>query len=269
MIKFSILTSLYNSKEFLDNYFNTIFSQEVLPTEIILIDDTNNPDNLNEIINKKKFLYNFENIKILKNNINLGPATSLNKGIKLCSNDLIFRLDVDDTWSPDHTKKMITYYLENNDFLIYAVSLKKKNFLTNLKCDNFLINENHLIHSSWLINRTICKKFRYHMLTPIVALEDYFSLLYYINKNFKIFFTHYQTVKYNFVENSHGRNFSKNIKYRRIRKLISKKMLYVNLNNKKYILEKIKFFIFDYGLLKYLILQFWIFDKIYLRKYFK
>ena len=133
MNKFSILTSLYNSKEFLDNYFNTIFSQEVLPTEIILIDDTNNPDNLKEIINKKKFLYNFENIKIIKNNINLGPAISLNKGVKLCSNDLIFRLDVDDTWSPDHTKKMITFYLENNDFLIYAVSLKKKKLFNKFK----------------------------------------------------------------------------------------------------------------------------------------
>lgn len=269
MIKFSILTSLYNSKEFLDNYFNIIFCQEVLPTEIILIDDTNNPDNLDEIINKKKFLYNFGNIKIIKNNKNLGPAISLNKGIKYCSNDLIFRLDVDDTWSPDHTKKMITYYLKNNDFLIYAVSLKKKNFLTNLKCDNFFINENHLIHSSWLINRTICKKFRYHMMTPSVALEDYFTLLYYIKKDFKIFFTHIQTVKYNFVENSHGRNFSKNIKYQKIRKLISKKMLYININKKKNFLKKIKFFIFDYGLLKYLILQFWIYDKIYLRKYFK
>ena len=266
MNKFTVLTSLFNSEQFIDQYFDTIFSQKILPTEIILIDDTNNSKDLDEILNKKKFLYKFKNIILIKNYKNLGTAISLNIGLKFCSNDLIFRLDVDDTWSSDHTSKMIKCYQENNNFLIYAVSLKKKNFLTNLKCDDYFINENHLIHSSWLINRTICRNFRYHMLQPKVALEDYFTLLYYYSKNFKFFCTHDQTVQYNFVDNSHGRIFSKNISYLRIRKLISRLFLKTNLRNKETFLKKIKFFLCDYGIIKYLILQFWILDKIYLRK---
>ena len=266
MIKFTIITSLYNSKSFLDNYFRTIFSQKVLPDEIILIDDTNNPSNIDEIIEEKKEIFYFKKIYLIKNKSNLGPSISLNKGLLLSKNDLIFRLDVDDLWSANHTLNMISLYKQNPNYLIYANSLKNKDFLTNLKCDDYLINENHLIHSSWLINRTICRNFKYHMQVPKVALEDYFTLLYYYSKKFKFFFTHDQTVQYNFVDNSHGRIFSKNIKYLKIRKLISRLFLQINLSNKETFLKKLKFFLFDYGIIKYLILQFWILDKIYLRK---
>ena len=104
------------------------------------------------------------------------------------------------------------------------------------------------------------------MLTPKVALEDYFTLLYYYSNNFNFFFTHDQTVQYNFVDNSHGRIFSKNINYLRIRKLISRLFFLINLRKKETFSKKIKFFLFDYGIVKYLILQLWILDKIYLRK---
>ena len=177
MMKFSVLTSLYNSEKFLDNYFKTIFQQKLLPDEIILVDDTKNPKNIIDIIDQKKKVYGFDQIHLIDNKINLGPAISLNKGIKFCRNNLIFRLDVD-LWSPNHTLEMIKAYKKNSSYLIYSNSLKKNSFLTNLKCDDYLINENHLIHSSWLINRNICKNFRYHMLRPSIGLEDYFTLLY-------------------------------------------------------------------------------------------
>ena len=146
MIKYSIITSLHNSKIFLDNYFITIFCQKLLPDEIILIDDKNNPENLEEIIKKKKIFFNFTKIYLIKNETNCGPSISLNKGLLLAKNNLIFRLDVDDLWSANHTFSMIAEYKKNPDYLIYANSLRKKNFLTNLKCDDYLINENHLIH---------------------------------------------------------------------------------------------------------------------------
>ena len=177
-MKYSILTSIYKSQPFLNSYFETIFNQNVKPNEIILIDDTKNPENLVEILNNKKTKYGFNNIFIIHNKQNMGPAASLNKGLLKCSNNLIFRLDVDDQWLPNHTQKMLEFYNKDKNYLIYANSLKKINFLTNLKCDSFFINENHLIHSSWLINRNICKDFKYHMITPAVALEDYFTLLY-------------------------------------------------------------------------------------------
>lgn len=250
MNNFSIVTSLYNSKEFLDNYFSTIFSQIVLPNEIVLIDDTNNPWDLNKIIEKKKDFYKFYNIHLIVNSENLGPAISLNKGISICKNNLIFRLDVDDSWVSTHTYEMLTNYNKDKSYLIYANSLKKKDFLTNVKCDDYLINENHLIHSSWMINRNICKNFRYRMLRPSIGLEDYFTLLYY-SKKYKIFYTYKKTVDYLNFQNSHGKISRKHKKYLKIRKQISRIFLYNNLY-KKNIFQKIYFVIFNFGLIKFL-----------------
>ena len=265
MVKFSVLTSIYKSEKFLDNYFQTIFDQILLPDEIIIIDDTQNPKDIDEIIAKKKVKYNFSNIKLYKNNKNEGPAISLNFGLKQCSNDLIFRLDVDDLWEKNHTKKMLDFYLKDKSYLIYANSIIKSNFLNKLKCDQFFINENHLIHSSWLINRSFCRNFRYHMLVPAVALEDYFTLLYYSRKKYKIFFTYENTCRYIFTVGSHGRNNLKKKKYISTRIKISKYFLYYYIKNKNFY-QIFNFIIFKYGLLKLIVYLFWIKDLAYIRK---
>ena len=275
MHKFTILTSLYNSNTFLNNYFKTIFDQLLLPDEIILIDDTKNPHNLEKIIEEQKTKNRFKNIILLKNPENLGPTMSLNKGLLKCSNNLIFRLDVDDLWLPNHTIQTLEYYEKDNSYLIYANSLKEKNFWTNMKCDKYFINENHLIHSSWLINKNICKNFKYRMNRPSVALEDYYTMLYYKWHSFKFFFSNNITTIYTENISSHGRRYLGNKKYISIRKKISILFLKLYLRNKNF-LQKMNFILFQYGLLKLIILIIWILDYIkiryfslYIKKYFK
>lgn len=275
MHKFTILTSLYNSDTFLNNYFKTIFDQLLLPEEIILIDDTKNPHNLEKIIEEQKTKNRFKNIILLKNPKNLGPTSSLNKGLLKCSNSLIFRLDVDDLWLPNHTMQTLEYYERDSSYLIYANSLKQKNFFTTMKCDEYFINENHLIHSSWLINKNICKNFKYRMNRPSVALEDYFTMLYYKWHNFKFFFSNNITTIYTENISSHGRKFLYNQRYIHIRKKISILFLTYYLKNKNF-LQKINFILFQYNLFKFIILIIWILDYLkiryfflYIKKYFK
>ena len=267
MHKFTILTSLYNSESFLKNYFETVFNQLILPDEIILIDDTKNPHNLKEIIEEQKIKYKFDNIVLLKNPNNLGPTLSLNKGLQNCSNNLVFRLDVDDLWLTNHTKQTLEYYEKDGSYLIYANSLKKKNFLTNIKCDKYFINENHLIHSSWLINRNVLKNFNYRMKRPSVALEDYYTILFYTWKNFKIFYSYNITTVYTENIFSHGRTYLKNNKYINIRKKISILFLKNHLKNKNF-LQIIYFILFQYGLLKFIVFLLWILDYLRIRKFF-
>ncbi len=268
MTNFSVLTSIYKSEPYLKTYFKTIFSQKILPSEIVLVDDTKNPKNIDQIINDQKQINNFNNIKLIKNINNLGPARSLNRGLKNCSFDLIFRLDVDDEWKDNHTSVMLDLYKKNNNCLIYSNSLRKQNFLTNLKCDKYLINENHLIHSSWLINRKICRNFKYRMETPSVALEDYFSLLYYRKKNFIFFYTHQNTTYYKANPNSHGRLNLTNKKYIKFRKLISKKFLELHLKDKN-LVKKFKFIFYEFGIFKFLVYLLWIQDYLAIRKLIK
>jgi glycosyltransferase involved in cell wall biosynthesis len=266
MLKFTILTSLYKSELFLKDYFNTIFDQLILPDEIVLVDDTKNPNDLEEIIKAQKIKYKFNRIILVKNSTNIGPTLSLNKGLLKCSNNLIFRLDVDDLWLPNHTKKTLEYYEKDKSYLIYSNSLMKKNFLTEIKCDDYFINENHLIHSSWLINRNICENFNYKMKKPSVALEDYYTLLYYIWKKYKVFYTFDITAIYKENFFSHGKNNKTNKKYIKTRKKISILFFLLYLRNKT-LSEKIYFILFEYGLLKLSVLILWIQDYLMIKRF--
>jgi len=266
MQKFTILTSLFNSDMFIDDYFETAFNQLALPDQIVLIDDGKNTQ-IENTINEKKIKYKFKNIILIKNETNLGPAISLNKGLTICSNNLIFRLDVDDLWLPNHTKQTLEYYLKDSSYLIYANSLIKKNFLTRIKCDKYFINENPIVHSSWLINRNICKNFRYRLRRPSIALEDYYTLLYYKWHGFKFFTSDYKTTIYRENILSHGFRNKNNIKYQLFRKKISLLFFKFNFKNKTPF-QKIYFFLFEYGLIKFAVLIFWILDYIRIKKNF-
>jgi glycosyltransferase involved in cell wall biosynthesis len=264
---FTILTGLYKSNYFLDNYFKTIFNQIILPNEIILIDDGNNY-NIDEIIYNKKKQYNFQNIILIKNKNNIGLGPSLNKGLKISSNNLVFRLDVDDEWLENHTKKMLNSYNQDKNYAIYTESLKFKNLRNFIKCDNFLINENSTIHSSWLINKNKVPDFRYHVVNPKIALEDYFTLFWHKYHGYKIYISNQQiTTIHNNISNSLGKKYAYNIYYKKNRKKISRFFFNIELKNRN-IFFKLYFLLFQFNLIRVIIFFFWIQDIVNIRSLF-
>ncbi len=268
MEKYTIISSLFDSGKFIDKYFENIFSQNIPPDEIILVDDGNNPSNLNEILQKKKIFYNFKKIILITNSKNIGLGLSLNKAINLSKNNLIFRLDPDDDWLKNHTFKMLNYFKNNNNFIIYAESLKKKSLLNYIKCDDFLINENSTIHSSWLINKNACPEFKYHITNPKIALEDYFTLFWCTYNNHKIFIAYDElTTIYNDTPNSLGKRYSTNSAYIKNRKKVSLFFLHNELKKRNFF-SKIYFMLFDFGLIRYLILILWILDLLKIKFFF-
>jgi len=273
--KYSVLTAAYNSDKYIDNYFKSIAIQKFLPTEIILIDDTKNT-----LLEKKSTIFQKKykvKVKIIKNKKNLGPCLSLNKGLINAKNNLIFRLDVDDVWKKNHVDHYFKKYKKNKSFLIYCYSLKKDSIRNYLKCDNFLVNENQTIHSSWLINRNVCKNFKYKLENPVIALEDYYTLSYYMRKDYKFYFEYkVKTFKYIFSQDSHGNNFKQSDANLFYRKTIAKKNLIYHyksfkakkkLNNK--FLNFIKFVFIKFGLFNYIVFLFWTMDYLKLKKKFK
>lgn len=267
MENFTILTGLYNSNYFLDNYFKTIFNQIILPNEIILIDDGNNY-NLDEIIYNKKKQYNFQNIIVIKNKNNIGLGPSLNNGLKFSSNNLVFRLDADDEWLENHTKKMLNSYNQDKNYAIYTETLKFKNLRNFIKCDNFLINENSTIHSSWLINKNKVPDFRYHVVNPKIALEDYFTLFWYKYHGYKIYISNQQiTTIHNNTLNSLGKKYANNIHYKKNRKKISRFFFNIELKNRN-IFFKLYFLLFQFNLIRVIIFFFWIQDIFNIRSLF-
>ena len=110
MEKFSVLMSLYNKErpQFLRQSLDSIFSQSLLPTEVILIEDGPVSRELHQVVSEYSRLYSELKVVSLPQNVGLGNA--LNEGIMHCSYDIIARMDTDDVAKPDRFKKQLEIF---------------------------------------------------------------------------------------------------------------------------------------------------------------
>lgn len=110
---FSVLMSVYakEKEEYLIEALESVFSQTLIPNEVILVEDGPLPSKLKRAINiyQKKYMqlvtFQFEE------HVQLGRA--LAKGIELCSYDLIARMDTDDIAVPERFERQYTYMKEH------------------------------------------------------------------------------------------------------------------------------------------------------------
>jgi hypothetical protein len=239
-MKYSILTSSNNFKlKWLKNYVKSINSQIILADELIYIDDGSKNSYLTESFLSKN-LNPLIKIIFIKNFLNLGITKSLNKGLKNIKNKIIFHLDIDDTWNKNHSNYNLNFYKKNKNFLIY--SNNSKNHFSGI-ADLNLLTDNPTVHSSWIINKNLCKNFKYSADLP----EDFSTLSYYYRKNFKFKLVEKKTINYFSSDFSQSKkiNANKNIK------LIKKKNLMFNLKKFSYfyLIRNLGFF----GMLKLII----------------
>ena len=110
---FSVLLSLYIKEQpyFLQQCFESILSQTLLPSEIVLVKDGPLTDELEAIISdyQSKFLC----LKIVSLSVNQGLGRALNEGLKYCSNDLVARMDTDDIAKPNRFERQIMVFHDN------------------------------------------------------------------------------------------------------------------------------------------------------------
>ena len=104
--KVSVITPMYNSESFISETINSVLNQTHLNWELLLIDDCSN-DKTIEIASQ--FMATTPNIKLLKNETNLGAAISRNKGIMEAKGEYIAFLDADDLWKPEKLQVQIEF----------------------------------------------------------------------------------------------------------------------------------------------------------------
>ncbi|MFH6767372.1 glycosyltransferase family 2 protein [Gaetbulibacter aquiaggeris] len=102
----SIITPMFNSEVFISETINSVLNQTFLNWELLLIDDYSS-DKTIAIVNE--FITQTPNIKLLKNEANLGAAISRNKGIMEAQGDYIAFLDADDLWKPEKLQIQIEF----------------------------------------------------------------------------------------------------------------------------------------------------------------
>ena len=113
-MKTSLLLSIYkkNTVEELNRCFESIRNQENSPDEIIFIID--GPIKKEVFTNIEKWCAILP-ISIFKLSHNMGLAYALNYGLKLCTNDWVFRIDIDDVCAADRFIKQIKIINSNSN----------------------------------------------------------------------------------------------------------------------------------------------------------
>jgi teichuronic acid biosynthesis glycosyltransferase TuaG len=111
MKKVSIITPLYNCRNFIELTVNSVLCQTHKDWELIIIDDKST-DGSNEIAEKISQID--ERILFYKNHINIGAAETRNNAIKKATGRFIAFLDADDIWLPNKLEKQLKFMEINN-----------------------------------------------------------------------------------------------------------------------------------------------------------
>lgn len=110
-MKISIALCTYNGEKFLSKQLESFLKQSRLPDELIICDDLSKDATI-EIIEDFAKNSPFE-VKLFRNEKNLGSTKNFEKAISLCTGDIIFLSDQDDIWLPEKIAKIEEIFLEN------------------------------------------------------------------------------------------------------------------------------------------------------------
>jgi len=108
-VKFSVLMSVYHKENplYLNDSLSSLYSQNIVPTEVILVQDGPLTESLYDVIDSWKSNLNIIDV-IIPNNVGLGEA--LNKGLLHCNYELVARMDTDDIALPARFEKQLAAF---------------------------------------------------------------------------------------------------------------------------------------------------------------
>lgn len=109
-MKFSVLLSVYRKEQppFLQQSLESIFTQTLLPDEVVLVKDGPLTVELDQVI--ESYVLKYPVLKVIPLPLNQGLGKALNEGLKHCSFDLVARMDTDDIAYPTRFEKQIEVF---------------------------------------------------------------------------------------------------------------------------------------------------------------
>lgn len=208
----SVLISSYNTNhKYIVECLESIKQQNGhFGMEIIWINDGSN-ELSTKLLEKtlEEFIKNTRFIKIVykKWDKNMGIGYSLNKGVELCSNDIIIKVDSDDISLPDRFIKLMKFMKENKDCNIVGSNANYLREIDNKKVLQGETNHKYLLTwdeykkspSHWFINHP-CVCYRKH---AVLEVGNYNEKTHSLYEDFELelrLLKHYGKV-YNIQEN--------------------------------------------------------------------
>jgi glycosyltransferase involved in cell wall biosynthesis len=115
----SVVIPVYNRKQPLLKAIDSVLQQTFPPAEIVVVDDCS-PFYIKDYLFEKGYLKT-NPIKVVRNEVNLGPAGSRNTGIAHAKGGLIAFLDSDDYWDKHKLEKQMLLLNSNPELdLVYC-----------------------------------------------------------------------------------------------------------------------------------------------------
>lgn len=116
-MKCSILVANYNSEKYILSFIESVYQQEYLNWELIIVDD-HSSDNSVMVFDQYT---NDTRVKIFKNNENKGVGYTKRRAASLATGDILMFVDPDDALLPSALSTMVKYHKENsNASLVYS-----------------------------------------------------------------------------------------------------------------------------------------------------
>ena len=98
----SVIIPVFNRKHLIQRSIYSVLNQTYKNLEVLVIDDASTDKTKEKVLEIKD-----SRLKYFRNEKNLGPSGSRNKGIKLSSGELIAFQDSDDEWINNKLEKQI------------------------------------------------------------------------------------------------------------------------------------------------------------------
>ena len=107
---FSVLLSVYRKEQpaYLQQSLDSIFTQTLMPDEVVLVKDGPLTDELDQVI--EGYCQRYPILKVVPLAQNQGLGKALNEGLKHCSYDLVARMDTDDIAKPYRFEKQASVF---------------------------------------------------------------------------------------------------------------------------------------------------------------
>lgn len=124
MDKYSVLMSVYykENPQNLRESIDSILAQTVFPDEFVIVKDGPLGDEMDAIIDD--YVREHEGLfKVISLPKNGGLAGALNEGIKVCSNELIARMDSDDISRPNRCELLLKAFEEDPELVICGTQI--------------------------------------------------------------------------------------------------------------------------------------------------
>ena len=128
----SVIMSVYNQEEYVEEAINSILQQDFLNFEFIIVDDASTDQTRNKLKQFKD-----PRIKIFRNSQNRGLTKSLNKALKLASADIVARMDGDDVSLPYRLSTQFNFLKAHPEIALvgssYYIIDKKNKIISTVK----------------------------------------------------------------------------------------------------------------------------------------